>query len=449
MRVLVVWCPDWSVVAALREAERPATEPAAVLAANVVEVCNGPARDGGRPARAAAPRRPGALPRAGAARRQPRPRRARLRAGARRRSRRCGPGWPPLRPGLLAVRAPGTLLRRRGQRRRASWPRPWSRPACGTAGSASPTTCSPPSRPPGARDVQECELVARGRLRGVPARPAGRGARGRRRRGARDGQPAAPARAAHPRRPRGPARPTRCSTGSAATARRCGAGPAGEAPTLVAAAHPAARPDRRGAPSSRRSTPSRRSASASARPPSGWSPSWRRGSWWPPGCGSRPSTTAAVASARTWLHPRFFSARDLVDRVHWQLQAGGALRSRQDAGAVRAPVERVRFVPEVVEPAAAHAEGLWGGAGEELVRARRGPGAGDGRVRRRDPAGAPGRAQPRPTGRPRCRGASAPTGLRPLDRPVAGAAAGAGAGPGVRRAAGRRGRATRPAGPWR
>ena len=47
MRVLVVWCPDWSVVAALREAEQPATEPAAVLAAGVVEVCNGPAREEG------------------------------------------------------------------------------------------------------------------------------------------------------------------------------------------------------------------------------------------------------------------------------------------------------------------------------------------------------------------------------------------------------------------
>jgi protein ImuB len=75
----------------------------------------------------------------------------------------------------------------------------------------------------------------------------------------------------------------------------------------------------------------------------------------------------AVASGRTWLHPRYFSARDLVDRVHWQLQGISSLRSRQDAGRVRAPVERVRFLPEVVEPSAAHSEGLWGGAGEELV----------------------------------------------------------------------------------
>ena len=76
-----------------------------------------------------------------------------------------------------------------------------------------------------------------------------------------------------------------------------------------------------------------------------------------------------VASARTWLHPRYFTARDLVDRVHWQLQAaeGSSLRSRHDAGAVRAPIERVRFVPDTVEPTAAHADGLWGGAGDDLV----------------------------------------------------------------------------------
>src|SRR5919107_2188634 len=47
MRVMVVWCPDWSVVAALEEADRSLRSPAAVLSANVVEVCNGPARSEG------------------------------------------------------------------------------------------------------------------------------------------------------------------------------------------------------------------------------------------------------------------------------------------------------------------------------------------------------------------------------------------------------------------
>ncbi|QYJ05130.1 hypothetical protein KUV85_05435 [Nocardioides panacisoli] len=74
-------------------------------------------------------------------------------------------------------------------------------------------------------------------------------------------------------------------------------------------------------------------------------------------------------SSRTWVHPRCFTSRDLVDRVHWQLQASSGLRSRRDAGAVRAPVERVRFLPETVESAADHADGLWGGgAAEQVVR---------------------------------------------------------------------------------
>lgn len=56
--------------------------------------------------------------------------------------------------------------------------------------------------------------------------------------------------------------------------------------------------------------------------------------------------------------------------MHWQLQSadvGGSLRARKDAGAVRAPIELVRFVPEVVEPAAAHGEALWGSASDDLV----------------------------------------------------------------------------------
>ena len=81
-----------------------------------------------------------------------------------------------------------------------------------------------------------------------------------------------------------------------------------------------------------------------------------------------------VCSSRAWLHPRHFNARDLVDRVHWQLQgagstsrAGGALRGRKQSGEVRAPIDRVRFVPETVEPAAAHGEALWGTASDDLV----------------------------------------------------------------------------------
>ncbi|MBG6095341.1 DNA polymerase Y family protein [Nocardioides luteus] len=66
-------------------------------------------------------------------------------------------------------------------------------------------------------------------------------------------------------------------------------------------------------------------------------------------------------SCRTWAHPRWFSAVDLIDRLHWQL-----------AGAVSAggggAVTRVRFVPEVAVSEAVHADGLWGGTDERVDR---------------------------------------------------------------------------------
>lgn len=68
------------------------------------------------------------------------------------------------------------------------------------------------------------------------------------------------------------------------------------------------------------------------------------------------------ASSRHWLHPRWFTAADLVDRLHWQLQ--GSFR----AGKVRAPVSRVLFTPVTVVPDAVHADGLWGGTDERVQR---------------------------------------------------------------------------------
>jgi len=65
-------------------------------------------------------------------------------------------------------------------------------------------------------------------------------------------------------------------------------------------------------------------------------------------------------SSRQWLHPRWFDAADLVDRVRWQV--GGEVV--QGPGA---PVCRVRLVPETVAPLADHAEGLWGGGPDERV----------------------------------------------------------------------------------
>ena len=69
----------------------------------------------------------------------------------------------------------------------------------------------------------------------------------------------------------------------------------------------------------------------------------------------------SLLSARTWVHSRWFTVADLVDRVHWQLEA------TPEGVTVGAPVALVRFVPETVEPAAAHADGLWGGANDDRV----------------------------------------------------------------------------------
>ncbi|MGH3459603.1 DNA polymerase Y family protein, partial [Aeromicrobium sp.] len=64
-----------------------------------------------------------------------------------------------------------------------------------------------------------------------------------------------------------------------------------------------------------------------------------------------------LASSRRWLHPRWFGAADVVDRLRWQLQAGG----------IDAPVDAVRLVPEVAEPLADHADSLFGGAPDDRI----------------------------------------------------------------------------------
>lgn len=127
---------------------------------------------------------------------------------------------------------------------------------------------------------------------------------------------------------------------------------------------------------------------------------------------------SVLVSARSWLHPRSFSARDLVDRVHWQIQgqAQGSVRSRRGVPGIREPVTRVRFVPEVAEPAGDHAEGLWGGGAGELVA------RGMARVQAMlgydavlVPVAQGGRG---PAARQACvPWGERPTGLRPLDRP--------------------------------
>ncbi|UIP58606.1 DNA polymerase Y family protein [Agromyces marinus] len=67
-------------------------------------------------------------------------------------------------------------------------------------------------------------------------------------------------------------------------------------------------------------------------------------------------------SSRSWLHPHWFTPADVVDRVRWQLQGAGPA----DAG-LEAPIVRLRIVPERVDSTGNHEEGLWGGGPDERV----------------------------------------------------------------------------------
>ncbi|MFE7223720.1 Y-family DNA polymerase [Nocardioides sp. NPDC057577] len=75
-----------------------------------------------------------------------------------------------------------------------------------------------------------------------------------------------------------------------------------------------------------------------------------------------PGSLSGSQPTRVWAHPRWFSAADLIDRLHWQLV--GTLR----VGDIRSAVTGVRFVPEVVVPESVHADGLWGGTDERVER---------------------------------------------------------------------------------
>lgn len=59
----------------------------------------------------------------------------------------------------------------------------------------------------------------------------------------------------------------------------------------------------------------------------------------------------ALAASRTWRHPRWFGSTDLLDRVRWQLQG---------TDAVRAPIDAVRLIPDEVHGTGEHADTLFG-----------------------------------------------------------------------------------------
>lgn len=67
-------------------------------------------------------------------------------------------------------------------------------------------------------------------------------------------------------------------------------------------------------------------------------------------------------STRCWLHPRWFGASEVVDRVRWQLQGSSAIDAELRSGVVS-----VRLVPERVDSTHHHEQGLWGSAPEERI----------------------------------------------------------------------------------
>jgi len=67
-------------------------------------------------------------------------------------------------------------------------------------------------------------------------------------------------------------------------------------------------------------------------------------------------------SERSWLHPRSFTAADVVDRVRWQLQGSGEV----DSG-LRSGVSAVRIVPETVDAIGNHEVGLFGAGPDERI----------------------------------------------------------------------------------
>ncbi len=67
-------------------------------------------------------------------------------------------------------------------------------------------------------------------------------------------------------------------------------------------------------------------------------------------------------SERSWLHPRSFTAADVVDRVRWQLQGSGTIDHGLSSG-----ITRVRVVPESVDAIGNHEHGLWGTGHDERI----------------------------------------------------------------------------------
>lgn len=72
-----------------------------------------------------------------------------------------------------------------------------------------------------------------------------------------------------------------------------------------------------------------------------------------------------TGSERVWLHPGSFDAAGVVDRVRWQVQAlGEGLGESAEAGG---GISRVRIIPEAVDAASHHQPAIFGAGTEERV----------------------------------------------------------------------------------
>ena len=76
---------------------------------------------------------------------------------------------------------------------------------------------------------------------------------------------------------------------------------------------------------------------------------------------------AGEISERGWLHPRSFTAADVVDRVRWQLQGSSTGSGNAGGIALGAAITRVRITPDRVDAIGNHEEGLWGTGPDERV----------------------------------------------------------------------------------
>lgn len=72
-------------------------------------------------------------------------------------------------------------------------------------------------------------------------------------------------------------------------------------------------------------------------------------------------TDRGTRTTRAWMHASWFSATDLIDRVHWQMAAAGQAR------AIDGSISRIVFIPETVDGASAYADALWGHGNNERI----------------------------------------------------------------------------------